>query len=377
MDSQQVFKLIDSILPLEVCLYHQVLPLARQENTLILGMVDPQDPSALDYIRRMLGNLKCSIVAKKISAEQHKKALSAYLNYKGKNAAPSSEVKAVSGNSSEGKAIPRVPVPPSLPKTGRTHPPQRVAANLPPISQSAPNSQISFSTKIQAPSGAGNAPVSSDTSLPPPSNSLPVLKVQATYLSRPLQALVNLPPQQLLQELLGRVLLSGIGRLLLECQADRGRVLWTQEGVLQSVMEDLPGPLFKALVQELKHFFNLPFITVEHTKQVEMERLYNKQHLLLLLQVNPTEHGEEATLQVLRGEALTFYKEQKLADLSQDALTLAKQLQRKLSEIGEKIDPNFKADSLYAIPAIEGLLKMMKDQLQNLEQARSNMEDKQ
>lgn len=112
---------------------------------------------------------------------------------------------------------------------------------------------------------------------------------------------------------------------------------------------------------------------VEHPKQVEMERLYNKTHLLLLLQVTPGKHGEEVNLQVLRGEALKFYQQQKIADLSQDALKLAMQLQRKLSEIGNRFDSSITPESLEALPAIDQLVKSMDQQLQALHTNQGNV----
>lgn len=48
-----------------------------------------------------------------------------------------------------------------------------------------------------------------------------------------------LEPQQLLKELMVRVLESGIGRLYFEQQESQGKILWSQDGVLQSVVENL------------------------------------------------------------------------------------------------------------------------------------------
>lgn len=372
MDTNQIFKLIDTVLPFEVCLYHQVLPLALQQKVLHLGMVDPQDSAAMDYTRRLLASLKCSLVPHTISANQHKSVLSTYLSYKDKNQQQTElgktvAVEPVAGNRSKPPTKPSFPA--SLNSSQNRPPGNGVAASVP--SPPPPPTKMQAQTQIQPAQRSQTPP-------PAPANhSVPVLKIQATYISRPLQALLSLPPQQLLQELLSRVLLSGIGRLFLERQRDKGRVLWTQEGVLQSVLDDLPLPLFNALVQELKHFFNLPFVPVERSKQVEIERMYNKTHILLLLQVNPGEYGEEATLQVLRGEALNFYRQQKLADLSQDALNLAMQLQRKLSEIGDRFDPNLAPESFYTLPAIDQLIKAMNQQLEAIETIqRSNGQSK-
>ena len=363
MDTNQIFKLIDTVLPFEVCLYHQMLPLARQDKIFHLGMVNPDDTVALDYIRKLLSSLKCSLMPHTISASQHKSVLSTYLSYKDKNQLQTESEKKVAPVSGMSPKSQPPMAPKFIGKLNSSIPPSTVEKNghpgdgrVPP-----PPTQMQGQTRLQPAERSQTPPPTSTV------NSVPVLKLQATYISRPLSGLLTLPPPQLLQELLSRVLLSGIGRLFMEHQRDKGRILWTQEGVLQSVLDDLPLPLFNALVQELKHFFSLPFVPVERPKQIEMERLYNKNHILLLLQVNPGENGEEATLQVLRGEALNFYRQQKLADLSQDALTLAMQLQRKLNEIGDRFDPHLDPESLYTLPAIDQLIKSMNQQIQALE----------
>jgi type II secretory ATPase GspE/PulE/Tfp pilus assembly ATPase PilB-like protein len=358
MKASQIFQLIDTILPLEVCLYHQVVPLLRQEKSLHLGMVDPQDSSALDYVKRMLSHLNAALIPQQISAEQHKSILSSYLKYKDQEKTANEPASVGSGGGAtqhkahthqkvqDDEEITLIQQPAAAPKPQIPKPPQ-------------PTSSQKLPTKPAQTVKPDAAPI-------PPN--LPILRLQAVYLSQPLPSLLNLAPKQFFQELLARVLLEGIGRLFFEAKSEKGRVLWSQEGVLQSVLEDVPMPMFQAVVQELKLFFNLPFVPVDRPKQVEMERLYNKNHILLVLQVTPGTLGEEATLQVLRGAALRFYQEQKLADLSQDALNLAQQLQRKLHEIGSRFDPSFSSESLYALPAIDQLIKQMDEQLRTFDQ---------
>ncbi len=55
------FRLIDSILPFEACLYHQILPLSLEGSRLKLGMVNLDDSAALDYVRRILSYMNCSL----------------------------------------------------------------------------------------------------------------------------------------------------------------------------------------------------------------------------------------------------------------------------------------------------------------------------
>uniref|UniRef100_A0ACD5GZI3 Uncharacterized protein n=1 Tax=Desertifilum tharense IPPAS B-1220 TaxID=1781255 RepID=A0ACD5GZI3_9CYAN len=43
LDREQMFHLIDGVLPFEACLYHQVLPLSLEGSVLNLGMVDRED----------------------------------------------------------------------------------------------------------------------------------------------------------------------------------------------------------------------------------------------------------------------------------------------------------------------------------------------
>ncbi|MFZ4667227.1 MAG: hypothetical protein ACOYME_12445, partial [Prochlorotrichaceae cyanobacterium] len=51
VNPEQMFRLIETILPFEACLYHQVLPLSVEAQYLNLGMVDLGDETALTYVK--------------------------------------------------------------------------------------------------------------------------------------------------------------------------------------------------------------------------------------------------------------------------------------------------------------------------------------
>ena len=85
MNYETIFSLIDSLLPFEACLYHQILPLSIEGSLLRLGVVEPLDASGVDYARRMLAYLNCSLVTEEISCETQRSVLSAYLYHKGQN----------------------------------------------------------------------------------------------------------------------------------------------------------------------------------------------------------------------------------------------------------------------------------------------------
>jgi hypothetical protein len=115
---------------------------------------------------------------------------------------------------------------------------------------------------------------------------------------------------------------------------------------------------------ELKRIFNLPLLPLQQPKQVEIERRHQQEELLLRLRVMPGTHGEEATLQVLRGVALKFYQRQQLEKLGQEALTLAQQLQRKLNDIRDR---SYRYPMpLEALPALNQLLGGLDQQLEEL-----------
>ena len=374
-DSEQMFQLIDSILPFEACLYHQVLPLSLKGTQLNLGMVNQEDSAALDYVRRILAYMNCSLVPQPISAERHQTALSAYLNHTGQHKQYTSKTPAPgTAGSSQKQEQPTgrhdrttlivyspdeleesEPPPEQQPeKTTTPHPIESLPVAPPPEPP----------VKLQSPSLPQPVPVPSLASTPP------VLEIQPQHLSSPVEVLATLPPPQLLQELLGRILMAGIGRLYFERHPDRGRILWSQNGVLQSVLEGIDVGVFQGAINELKRLTHMSLITVDKPKQVEIERLYQKNRLLLRLRVMPATHGEEATLQVLRGAALKFYQQQQIEHISRDALNMAQQLQRKVYEIRDRTgkNPSFTAGQLEVLPALSQLIKNIEQQLEAMKQ---------
>lgn len=342
MDTEQAFQLIDSILPFEVCLYYQIIPLSLQGTTLKLGIVNPQDSSALDYVRRILAYLNCSFKTQVITSEQHHAMLSAYLNYSGtikpketaRKARPqlqenvSDRATLIESNqnfSSSFKALPEVELTQVM--TAQEIEQVRVSSPL----KAKIQQKLEKEKKLAKDRLEGKP-----SSLQEAANHLPVLEVQAQHLSDPIEVLLSLPPKQLLEELLARVLNDGIGRLYFERQKEQGRILWSKNGILQSILPSIDPSVFQGLINELKRLAQTSLISVKKLQQIDIERNYQGQRLLLSLRIMQGEDGEEATLQVLRGAALKFYQQQQINKLSRDAVSLAQQLQQKLYEIRER-----------------------------------------
>ncbi len=342
MDSDRIFQLIDTVVPFEACLYYQVLPLSLEGNIFTLGVVDGQDNSALDYVQRILAYMNCSVTTEQIASETQRSMLSAYLLHGSQVTEP---------GPTETAAIPTLKNP--APATSHSESETLL---------SVPQPSISPGEEFQTASAATDT--SAGAEVDPTPAPMPVLDVEPLHLSSPVEVLATLPAPQLLQELLGRVLLDGIGRLFFERPQSQGRILWSQDGVLKSIVEGIDPVLFEEVIDELKRLTDMPVSPVEHPKQVEVERIYQNTHLLLRLRVMAVGGKEEATLQVLRGAALRFYQQQQLSSLSREALQLAKELQRKVNLMRDRT--RLSPLPLEGLPALEQVVRNVDGQLEAL-----------
>ncbi|WP_199307100.1 hypothetical protein [Alkalinema sp. FACHB-956] len=222
--------------------------------------------------------------------------------------------------------------------------------------------------------------VSEAMAVPPfpwPENALPSLKISPQYLDSSPEILSHLPPQQLIQELLGRIVDNGIGRLYFERQTPGGRVLWSENGVVQSMLDNLSKELFDGLLFQLKRLMRLPLKPIDQPLQVEIERLYERNRILLRLRIIPKPTGEEATLQVLRGAALKFYQQQQLTNLSRDTLTIAKELQHKITELHNRARINLAStDGKTNGLDLDRLIQSVEDQLTRLKELKRQQEER-
>jgi len=374
VNAELAFRLVDSILPFEACLYHQILPLSLEGSRLKLGMVNPEDSAALDYVRRILAYMNCSLVPQRLASDVHYAALSAYLSYSDKqkkteNPAAQPVARRIAKKLAEQSAKRVNDTDSDGAKDPNTYPTLVVdsPSELPPMPVEAHETRSS-------PEDLTVAELADEA----PSEQPKVLEINPIYSEEPLEALVDLPPPQLLEELLGRVMSWGIGRLYLEWKAERGRILWSQNGILQAVLEDLPLSTYSEVIQELKQLTQFPLMPVQRPKQVELDRIYRNQRLLLRLRLMPGKHGvEEATLQVLRGAALKFYRQQQLVNLGHEALGVAQQLQQKMSEVyaHSRSHGVTLPSHLSIVPELDRALKRISYQLNELQKLKFTEQD--
>lgn len=348
MNTEKVFQLIDRVLPFEACLFHQILPMSIEDGKLQLGMVMLDDVAALDYARRMVGYQNYLLVPQSLSSEAHHTVLTAYLNY------------------NQNRPTPPLTIPPKPAAELSKKPDLHSKATLVVESPDELDPQECPKTDAR----------SLQATLYDTQNPLPALSVSTRYAGEPIALLSQLPPSRLIQELLGRVLGDGIGRLFFERQEKHGRILWSQNGVLQSAIETVPLMKFQALLDELKLLTHLPVAPVTQVQQVEIERSYQRDRVLVRLRITPTATGEQATLQVLRGAALKFYQRQQLTNLSRDALSIAQKLQQKMNELHSHTQNTtpLRMDQLQPdiVPALNHVLQIVEQQLTELRQNRDS-----
>lgn len=358
----QMLSLVDSILPFEACLFHQVIPLSIEAGHLNLGMVDPSDTAALDYVRRQVSYIKYSVVSWPVASDWHRQMLSKYLSYAAK-------IKQRKSSLSAGQA-------PAWP----TSPPPVAHSDLATFVVDSPTEIPAILADSRPPSAPSRparamAPVPPPAAPPTPSSPLQIeLDTAAAAISGMGIDIATMSPKALMQALVQQVLREGIGRLYFERQAQGGKVLCSQDGVLQSVIDDLSLDLFQGVINELKRFTHLSLLPVTKTKQVEIERLYHQERVLLRLRIIVGSYGEEATLQVLRGAALKFYQQQQIEQLGRDALGIAQTLQQRIHAIRDRACQSLAMDKTptATLLAVSNMLKAMETQINQIIQTQEN-----
>lgn len=365
-DLEQMFLLIEGILPFEACLYYQVLPLSIEGSILNLGMVNPDDATAADYVRRLVSYINCSIVSRPIASDWHREILSKFLSHSAKNRqasqAPQPQTHSpadisfaeqptlVVGAPTEIIENPIKAAQPSLPQPSSPSVPDKRAARPDPPAVAPLTIELTESAPPQT-------EIKTESSQPQNSNAATELNLNQTN------------PKELTQILLKRIITQeGIGRLYLERQSTACRILWSKDGAVQSVVDDISSQLFQGVINELKRMMSLSLIPVRKPKQIEIERIHNQKRILLRFRVMPGKHGEEATLQILRGAALRFYQQQQIDNIGRDALGIAHDLQQRIDELRAQAQRNLDVQDTKqkTLPAIMTMLKQMEQQLHEI-----------
>ena len=386
IDYEQIINLIQSILSLEHCLQYQIIPLSLDRGCLSLGMVDPEDETALDFIRPIVNDLGYSLHIQHIDSYAHQLVLAAYLKHNhtveqaqadvSPEGAPetvdNSSIKVANElfeadrtskqNDLDSKATIVADLsenPFSIPKTSVEDSKSTIYA---PLQEEASSSDASsqlfadlttnqISTLAQNRGADVQAKVNDESSKSKSDRHReqaknldldPFLDFDISTLSKNYcltdESLETLTPQQLWQELFTNILNGSIAQLSLERNRDRGRILWSQDGIVQSSVDDVSLSIFQALINEIKTLAKIPLEALQKTKKVAINRQYQQERLQLRIDLCPNQWGEEITIQVLRGKALKLYEQKQIAKMKEQALLLAQKLAKTLTTMGNSFD---------------------------------------
>ncbi|HIK21612.1 MAG TPA: general secretion pathway protein [Synechococcus sp. M44_DOE_062] len=287
IDRALVPALIAQYLPVEICIYYQVVPLALDTDSLILGMVDPQDLAALDYVSKMLAYSQISVQPIPLTAQQQQDLIAYYFSHPPNPA----EVERLRLQAQANRVTREVPAPLSGPPTQLTP----------------------------------TQPLSVRTTAPP----VPADESEETV-------------QQLLNSMLRRALDEKAEQIFVEPQEGLScRVRYRQQGILRDLFKDLSESIRAKLITAMKRMMALDPELIGEPQQAEVERMYRGEPLVLQLRIIPQRSKgaqtaasrEGAILSILRGEALHKYQQSQNNLRVSETLALAQQTHQLLQQL--------------------------------------------
>ena len=283
LKKERVPILIATYLPVEICVYYQVVPIEIENNLLFLGMVDPGDLAALDYVGKMLAFSQLQIHAHAISFDQHQELIAHYFNN-----------------------------PPE---------PEQIAAYKAEIVQTAdeqvpsPNVE-SRAQRVENPAAPAEEPVAANGGEP-----------QETVES----------VQQLLNSILRRALEERADRIFIELNDnDTCRVRYRQHGILRDLFKELSDSIRVQLILNLRQMLGMEESGGER-QSAAVEKVYRGQPLVLQLRIIAQEEREAAILNILQGEALAKYQQQQNQQRVSDTVEALGRARQELSALQSKL----------------------------------------
>ena len=145
--------------------------------------------------------------------------------------------------------------------------------------------------------------------------------------------LVELKSQLSWQKLLEQAFKHESEIINLTLYSDRGKIETQKNELLQSSIDRVPLPIFCSLIDEIKRMAKIPLDLSNHPKKVVLERFYQGERILLRLEFTLKNEKELVIAQIFRGENLLVYEQQQMDKVSEQALHLAKQLEKTLRRI--------------------------------------------
>ena len=121
--------------------------------------------------------------------------------------------------------------------------------------------------------------------------------------------------------------------IILTRHSDRGSVISQKDRLSQSALENVALPIFCSLIDEIKRMAKIPLDLSNHPKKVVLERFYQEERILLRTEFTVKEEKEVVIVQILRNKNLIAYEQKQMDKVSDQALYLARQLEKTLRKI--------------------------------------------
>ena len=263
--------LIATYLPVEICVYYQVVPVNIDGSLLILGMVDPNDLAALDYVGKMLAFSELQIHIHPLSFEEHQELIAYYFNHPPRPDQIAAYKQSTAGKDSQ-TAI-------------------------------APGEPVNEPVDVDVADDSTEESVTTDDSIE--------------------------SVQKLLNSILRRALDEQADRIFIEVNDDRTcRVRYRQQGILRDLFKDLSDKIRLQLILSLKKMLGME--GSQDAQSAAVEKSYRGQPLVLQLRVVVHRDKEAAILNILQGDALEKYQQQQNQRRVADTLAAIERAQREL-----------------------------------------------
>jgi hypothetical protein len=393
-NSKEIFQLIDQVFPLDSCRHYEVLPIKLEGSKLVLGMLNPNQDESVRFVNSIAKVFKYELEIQLIDLQTHQIILDNYpQNAVQSNRQQQDDNKTVIDTSFNPDAPLKgvnhrrlVDSTPTIISAAAAAPIEKPELELPDLP-----TDLDFLKSLElAPKDQPSAPRAKPDSaatlfeIPPEFrqqnslNNLNNLDQKATIIADHAAELLELETKdeqdlegilaeaqisQLIAETLGKTevpeelkpvsadflpqLSSQLSWQKLLDQAfqhqaeyitltrysDRGGIVAEKDNSLQSTLDHVPLPIFCSLIDEIKRMARLPQNTFSHPQKLVLERLYEQERILLRLEFTVQQQLEAVRIQILRGQALKIYEQQQMDRVCDQALQLAKQLEKTLRRI--------------------------------------------
>lgn len=393
-NSKEIFQLIDQVFPLDSCRHYEVLPLKLEGSKLALGMLNPNKDESVRFVNSIAKVFKYELEIQLIDLQTHQIILDNYpQNATQSNRQQQDENKTIIDTSFNPNAplkgvnhrrlVDSTPTIISPAAAAPIEEPELELPDLPADLDFLKNLELAPKDQPTAPRGKTD---SAATLFEIPAefrqgnllNNLNDLDQKATIIAdhpakllgsetkeeqdlegilaeaqisqliaetlgktsvpeelAPLTAdfLPQLSPQLSWQKLLDQAFQHQTEYITLTRYSDRGGIVAEKNGSPQSALDRVPLPIFCSLIDEIKRMARLPQNTSSHPQKLVLERLYEQERILLRLEFSVYQQLEAVKIQILRGQALKIYEQQQMDRVCDQALQLAKQLEKTLRRI--------------------------------------------